>query len=153
MRRIVRRLAAATVANIAGMDALPPAVEGTVLRVLATTDLGATFVPVPASFGTHGTCAGVVWLLELERKRQPTVWLDAGDLVVGPVGVLLGRRPWGEMAQLPIAAAAAGNHEFDDGVPALLKAARSCRIRCCAPTSTSGCPAPQWWTPTGVRLG
>jgi len=29
------------------------------------------------------------------------------------------------MADLPIAAAAAGNHEFDDGVPALLEAARS----------------------------
>jgi hypothetical protein len=107
------------------MPGLPPAVAGTVLRILATTDLGATLVPTPVSYGLGGTCAGIVQLLEREEQRQPTVWLDAGDLVVGPVGVLLGRRPWAEMARLPLAAAAAGNHEFDDGVPALIEAAAS----------------------------
>jgi 2',3'-cyclic-nucleotide 2'-phosphodiesterase (5'-nucleotidase family) len=66
----------------------------------------------------------VVELLERERERQPTVWVDAGDLTVGPAAPLLGERPWGDIAGLPIDAAAAGNHEFDDGVPALVEAAR-----------------------------
>jgi hypothetical protein len=66
----------------------------------------------------------VVELLEGERERQPTVWLDAGDFTVGPTYPLLGRRAWGDMAGLPIDAAAAGNHEFDDGMPALLEATR-----------------------------
>jgi 2',3'-cyclic-nucleotide 2'-phosphodiesterase (5'-nucleotidase family) len=43
--------------------------------------------------------------------------------VVGsPAYPLLRERPWGEVADLPIAAAAVGNHEFDDGVDALLEA-------------------------------
>ena len=105
-------------------DRLPPALAGTALRVLATTDLGAAFVPVPTSFGPAGTCAGVAGMLAAEQARQPTIWLDAGDLTVGPVPLLLGRRPWPEMAGLPLSAAAAGNHEFDDGVPALRAAAR-----------------------------
>jgi len=106
------------------MEPLPPARPGTALRVLATTDLAGTLVPYRTSYGQGGTCAGVAWLLERERDRQPTVWLDAGDFVVGPVHPLLGERPWDDMAALPIDAAAAGNHEFDDGVPALLEAAR-----------------------------
>ncbi|HJU00334.1 MAG TPA: metallophosphoesterase, partial [Actinomycetes bacterium] len=97
---------------------------GTALRVLATTDLAAELVPRRVSWGEGGTCAGVVALLERERERQPTVWVDAGDLTVGPVAALLGRRPWEDIAELPIDAAAAGNHEFDDGVAALLEAAR-----------------------------
>ena len=105
------------------MELLPPARPGTALRVLATTDLAGSLVPVPTSYGEGGTCAGVAELLERERERQPTVWLDAGDFAVGPAFPLLGERPWADMAELPIAAAAAGNHEFDDGVPALLEAA------------------------------
>lgn len=93
------------------------------LRVLATNDLGAAFVPVPTSFGESGTCAGIVALLDRERERQPTLWLDAGDLTFGPVAPLLGRRPCDEIAALPIAAAAAGNHDFDDGLDALRQAA------------------------------
>jgi hypothetical protein len=108
------------------MHPLPPARPDTLLRILATSDLGAALAPMPTSFGQSGTCAGIVDLLERERERQPTVWLDAGDLVVGsPAYPLLGRRPWEEVADLPIAAASAGNHEFDDGVPALTEAARS----------------------------
>jgi hypothetical protein len=64
-------------------------------------------------------------LLEAEQTRQPTVWLDAGDLAVGPLHLLLSRRPWPELAELPLAAATVGNHEFDDGVPALQEAARA----------------------------
>jgi 2',3'-cyclic-nucleotide 2'-phosphodiesterase (5'-nucleotidase family) len=102
---------------------LPAALDGTVLRILATSDLGATTVPLRTSYGESGTCAGVVALLERERERQPTIWLDLGDLVVGtPAYPLLGERPWDEVADLPIAAAAVGNHEFDDGVDALLAA-------------------------------
>lgn len=108
------------------MNPLPPAVSGTELRILATTDLGARTVPMRESYGESGTCAGVVALLEDERARQPAIWLDVGDLVVGnPAHVLLGRRPWDDVADLPIAAAAVGNHEFDDGVDALLDAERT----------------------------
>jgi 2',3'-cyclic-nucleotide 2'-phosphodiesterase (5'-nucleotidase family) len=104
---------------------LPPALDGTVLRILATSDLGATTVPLRTSYGESGTCAGVVSLLDAERERQPSVWLDVGDLVVGsPAYPLLGERPWDEVADLPIAAAAVGNHELDDGVDALLSAVR-----------------------------
>jgi len=106
------------------MDTLAPALPGTALRILATTDLAAELIPRRVSWGESGTCAGVVELLERERERQPTVWVDAGDLTVGPAAPLLGRRPWEDIAELPIDAAAAGNHEFDDGVPALLDAAR-----------------------------
>jgi 2',3'-cyclic-nucleotide 2'-phosphodiesterase (5'-nucleotidase family) len=102
---------------------LPPALDGTALRILATSDLGATTVPLRTSYGEGGTCAGVVSLLDAERERQPTIWLDVGDLVVGSAAYpLLGERPWDEVADLPIAAAAVGNHEFDDGVEALMRA-------------------------------
>src|ERR671923_146575 len=100
--------------------------SGAALRILATNDLGAAFVPMPTSYGESGTCAGVVELLEREWARQPTIWLDSGDLVVGsPAHPLRGARPWADVARLPIAAAAAGNHEFDDGVPALREVASS----------------------------
>jgi 2',3'-cyclic-nucleotide 2'-phosphodiesterase (5'-nucleotidase family) len=104
------------------MDALPPRAPGTALRILATTDLGTALVPMRASYGETGTCAGIAALLELE---QPAIWLDAGDLTVGPAMALLDHRPWEEMAGLPIAACAAGNHDFDDGLPALQEGARS----------------------------
>jgi 2',3'-cyclic-nucleotide 2'-phosphodiesterase (5'-nucleotidase family) len=107
------------------MDRLPAALPGTALRVLATTDLAAVLVPFRTSYGVGGSCAGVVELLEAERERQPTVWLDAGDFTVGPAYPLLGTRPWADMGALPIDAAAAGNHEFDDGAPALLEATRA----------------------------
>jgi 2',3'-cyclic-nucleotide 2'-phosphodiesterase (5'-nucleotidase family) len=105
------------------MELMPAAAPGTALRVLATTDLAAELIPRQVSWGAGGTCAGVAELLERERERQPTVWLDAGDLTVGPAAPLLGERPWRDIAGLPIDAVAAGNHEFDDGVPALLEAA------------------------------
>jgi 2',3'-cyclic-nucleotide 2'-phosphodiesterase (5'-nucleotidase family) len=80
-------------------------------------------VPLRASYGESGTCAGVVELLEREREGRPAIWLDVGDLVVGsPAYALLGERPWADVAGLPISA---GNHEFDDGVDALLEAARA----------------------------
>jgi Calcineurin-like phosphoesterase len=101
-----------------------PIGENDSLRIVATSDLGATTVPLPASYGAGGTCAGAAALLEREREDGPAVWLDAGDLVVGhPSHVVLGERPWGEVRDLPIAAAGVGNHELDDGVPALLEAA------------------------------
>jgi hypothetical protein len=103
---------------------LPPALPRTEARIIATTDLGANAVALPTSYGTSGTLAGIVELLDREREHQPTLWLDVGDLVVGnPSHPLLGERPWDEVADLPIACAAAGNHEFDDGVDALLQAA------------------------------
>ncbi len=109
---------------------LPAALSGTALRILATSDLGATTVPLRTSYGRGGTCAAIVELLERERDRQPTIWLDLGDFVVGsPAYPLLGDRPWEEIADLPIAAATIGNHEFDDGVEAL----RAALPRLCFP--------------------
>ena len=105
------------------MTVLPPPLPGTALRILSTSDLGAATTPLRTSTGPSGTCAGVVSLLESERERVPAVWLEAGDLVVGhPSYPLLGERPWSDVAELPIAAAAVGNHDFDDG-PAALRAA------------------------------
>ena len=99
------------------MDVLPPPLPGTALRVLSTTDLGAATLPLRATHGESGTCAGIVALLERERDRVPAIWLDLGDFVVGhPSFPVRGERPWEEVADLPIAAAAVGNHEFDDGV-------------------------------------
>ena len=96
---------------------LPPPLPGTALRVLSTTDLGAATLPLRATHGESGTCAGIVALLERERDRVPAIWLDLGDFVVGhPSFPVRGERPWEEVAGLPIAAAAVGNHEFDDGV-------------------------------------
>src|SRR5688572_21341441 len=97
----------------------PSPLPGTVLRVIASTDLGAALVPMRGSYGPTGSIAGIVELLERERSRVPTIWLDVGDLTVGPAMVLLDERPWGELADLPIAATAAGNHDFDDGLGAL----------------------------------
>ena len=94
------------------------------LRILATSDLGAATWPLRTSYGESGTIAGVVELLERSREKRPTVWLELGDLVVGhPSFPLLGERPWDDVADLPIAAAAAGNHDFDDGLNALRAAA------------------------------
>jgi hypothetical protein len=84
---------------------LPPRLPGTVVRILATTDLGAHTVPLRTSWGRSGTVAGVVELLDRERERGPAIWLDVGDLVVGnPAYPLTGERPWAEVADLPIAA-------------------------------------------------
>jgi 2',3'-cyclic-nucleotide 2'-phosphodiesterase (5'-nucleotidase family) len=94
------------------------------LRILATSDLGAATWPLRTSYGESGTIAGVVELLERSREKRPTVWLELGDLVVGhPSFPLLGERPWADVADLPIDAASAGNHDFDDGLDALQAAA------------------------------
>jgi hypothetical protein len=94
------------------------------LRLLVTSDLGASTWPLRTSYGRSGTAAGVVELLEQSSAKRPTLWLEVGDLVVGNASyVLLGERPWGEVEGLPIAAAAVGNHDFDDGVDALHAAA------------------------------
>ena len=56
-------------------------------------------------------------------RAAATIWLDVGDFVVGsPAYPLLGERSWREVADLPLAAATIGNHEFDDGLDALLRA-------------------------------
>jgi len=97
---------------------LPEPLPGTALRILATSDLGATTVPLRTSTGPSGTTAGVISLLE--ASPVPAVWLDAGDFVVGnPSYVLRGERPWEDVKGLPIAAAAIGNHDFDDGREAM----------------------------------
>jgi hypothetical protein len=98
-------------------------VPGTALRILGSSDLGAAIVPLRTSYGESGSLAGIVELLERERERGPAIWLDVGDLVVGsPAFPLLGERRWDDVKDLPITATAAGNHEFDDGVEALLEA-------------------------------
>jgi 2',3'-cyclic-nucleotide 2'-phosphodiesterase (5'-nucleotidase family) len=111
------------------MDLLPPPLPGTAVRILSTSDLGGATLPLRASHGESGTCAGIVALLERERERIPAVWLDLGDFVVGhPSFPIRGERPWEEVADLPIAAAAVGNHEFDDGVEAMRAAVARLRF-------------------------
>src|SRR5690349_11129152 len=85
------------------------------MRIVATSDLGAMGVPMRTTYGMSGTLAGVQSLLD-----ERTLWLDLGDLVVGnPSYPVLGERPWDDVARLLIAAAAAGNHDFDDGIDAM----------------------------------
>jgi hypothetical protein len=97
--------------------ALPPPLPGTALRILGTSDLGANAVPLRTTTGWSGTTAGISALLEREERA---IWLDLGDLVVGnPSYPLLRERPWADVVDLPIAAAAAGNHDFDDGIEAV----------------------------------
>ena len=80
-------------------------------------------MPLRTSYGESGSLSGIVELLDRERECGPAMWLDVGDLIVGsPARALLGEPRWDDVADLPIAAAAAGNHEFDDGVDALLEA-------------------------------
>jgi 2',3'-cyclic-nucleotide 2'-phosphodiesterase (5'-nucleotidase family) len=96
---------------------LPPPLPGTAVRILATSDLGANAVPLRTTTGPSGTIHGVAALLEREERA---LWLDLGDLVVGnPSYPLLGERPWADVMALPIAAAAIGNHDFDDGIDAV----------------------------------
>jgi hypothetical protein len=129
-------------------EPLPAPLDGTALRILATSDLGATTVPLRTRYGEGGTCAGVVALLERERERQPTIWLDAGDLVVGtPAYPLLGERPWGDIADLPIAAAAAGNPDFDDGVEGSGTGAACRRARASATSRRPRSPPCRAWSP------
>jgi 2',3'-cyclic-nucleotide 2'-phosphodiesterase (5'-nucleotidase family) len=112
------------------------------LRLLVTSDLGAATVPLRTSYGASGTIAGVVELLERSRERRPTVWLELGDLVVGhPSYPLLGERPWADVADLPIAAAAAGNHDFDDGLDALQGVVPRLRYPLLAANVDAGLPA------------
>ncbi|SEF18128.1 metallophosphoesterase [Jiangella alba] len=99
-------------------SALPPRPPDARVRLLATNDLLATVAPLPAGPGRAGTVDGVAGLLELESRRGPAVWLDAGDFTGGPLWSLTGRRDWALVADLPIGAAAAGNHEFDEGTDA-----------------------------------
>jgi len=51
----------------------------TELRIISSSDLGATVVPLSASFGEFGTCAGIERMLE--ASEIPSVWFDLGDLV------------------------------------------------------------------------
>ncbi len=113
----------------------------TALRLLVTSDLGAATWPLRTSYGRSGTIAGVIELLEQSRAKRPTVWLELGDLVVGSAAYpLLGRQPWEEVAGLPIAAAAAGNHDFDDGLEALGAAAERLSFPLLAANVDAGLP-------------
>src|SRR4051794_3547514 len=118
----------------------PTPEPGTALRILATTDLGAALVPMRASYGDTGTVSGIAGLLESEAARQPTLWLDVGDLTVGPAMVLMDERPWAEMAELPIACTTAGNHDFDDGLAALHRGARQLSYPMLCANADAGLP-------------
>ncbi|MBE2318068.1 metallophosphoesterase [Solirubrobacter sp. CPCC 204708] len=113
----------------------------TTLRILATTDLGTAVVPMRATYGQTGTVSGVARLLERELERGPALWLDVGDLTVGPAMVLLDERPWDELAGLPIACCAVGNHDFDDGLDALRAGAARLRYPMLCANVDVGLPA------------
>src|SRR4051794_31009291 len=111
------------------------------LRILATTDLATAVVPMRATYGQTGTVTGIAQMLERERERQPTIWLDVGDLTVGPAMVLMDERPWDEMADLPIACTAAGNHDFDDGLAELQAGAKRLSYPMLCANVDAGLPA------------
>ncbi|MEV4083860.1 metallophosphoesterase [Nonomuraea fuscirosea] len=108
---------------------------------MTTTDLGFAWTAMRTSWGMSGTSTGVERMLERERERQPTIWLDAGDLTVGPAAQLLGERPWQDVAGLPLLAAATGNHDFDEGVAPLNEAARRLPFPLLCANADAGLPA------------
>lgn len=97
---------------------LPPRRPGTRLRLLATNDMLGAVLPLPTTYGRGGGIPGVIRLLEEEREEGPTLWLDCGDQSVGGPAGLFGHAVLRDLGPLPIAAAAVGNHELDDGVEA-----------------------------------
>jgi 2',3'-cyclic-nucleotide 2'-phosphodiesterase (5'-nucleotidase family) len=103
---------------------LPSRVPGTELRLLATNDLLGTVLPLPTTYGHGGSVHGVVHLLDQERERGPVLWVDSGDLSVGGASGLFGDRALDDIAELPLAASAAGNHDFDDGADPLVANAK-----------------------------
>jgi hypothetical protein len=121
------------------MDPLPTVLPGTALRILATTDLAAVLVPFRTSYGEGGTCAGVVELLEAERERQPTVWVDAGDFTVGPAYRCWGRAPGRTWATCRSTPRRPGTTSSTMGCRRCWRRPGCCRTRCFARTSTWGC--------------
>lgn len=107
------------------LETLPPPAPGTKLRILATNDLLGTVLPLPATYGDGGSIAGVIDLLNGQRESLPAIWLDSGDLTVGGASGVFGHQALHELGSLPIAAAAAGNHDLDDGPKILARFASS----------------------------
>jgi hypothetical protein len=141
------RLRSSFLNNPGTMDPLPAALPGTAVRVLATTDLAGVLVPFQDQLRGGGSCAGAVELLEAERERQPTVWMDAGDLTVGPTYPLLGRRAWAERwVSCRSTPRRPGPTSSTTGCRRCWRRPGCCRTRCCARTSTWACRPPRWST-------
>ena len=69
-------------------SSLPPALPGTALRILATTDLGAATVPYRTSWGESGTPAGVVALLDVAPQLPFPLLCANADIGSPPATVL-----------------------------------------------------------------
>ncbi|ATU95082.1 metallophosphoesterase [Phyllobacterium zundukense] len=104
-------------------DDLPERAPGTAIRLLATGDLLGTIIPLPATYGIGGSVHGVAQLLDQERERGAALWLDSGDLTVGGRLSLWGGNTLDDIASLPIAASAVGNHDLDEGTANLAQSA------------------------------
>jgi 2',3'-cyclic-nucleotide 2'-phosphodiesterase (5'-nucleotidase family) len=99
-------------------DRLPPRAPGTLVRLLATNDLLGAVTPLPATYGQGGSVHGVAALLERAAAEGPALWVDAGDLSLGGAAAPFGHAVLPDLAARPLAAAAAGNHDFDAGAGA-----------------------------------
>jgi 2',3'-cyclic-nucleotide 2'-phosphodiesterase (5'-nucleotidase family) len=87
------------------------------LNVLCTNDFCGIWNPLPTSYGHLPGGAGLVRTIERLKSVCPSVWVDAGDLVIGPLAIASGSKAAFEAAGgLPLDFAVPGNHEFDWGL-------------------------------------
>jgi 2',3'-cyclic-nucleotide 2'-phosphodiesterase (5'-nucleotidase family) len=103
---------------------LPQSSPHALVRILATNSMLGSIIPMPATYGEGGSIPGVVELLDRQRESMPTVWVDSGDLTMSGQSGRFGFNALLELPPLPLAAAAVGNHELDDGPDALCDLAR-----------------------------
>lgn len=132
---------------------LPPRATDVLVRVVATNDVLGTVIPLTTSAGSTGTVDGVATLLAEAQADGPAVWLDSGDFTGGPLWSLGGGRGWDVMCDLPISAAAVGNHEFDEGVPQLLSRAGNLAFPLLCADLDVGLPAVAMIETEGGRIG
>lgn len=110
------------------IDAAPPPLPGTQVRVLATNDMLGAALPLPTTYGQGGSIGGVIQMLQAECERIPALWVDCGDQTVGGRDALFGHAALNDLETLPLAAAAVGNHEFDQGCDAMRSYAAHARF-------------------------
>lgn len=94
---------------------LPPPASDVLVRVLATNSMLGTVLPMPTTYGRGGSIPGIVAMLERQRESLPTIWVDSGDMTMSGSSGRFGFDTLLELPALPLAAAAVGNHELDDG--------------------------------------
>ena len=121
--------------------ATPPRLPGTVARIVATNDLLGSVAALRTTTGRSGTVDGVAALVAGERASGPTLWLDSGDLIGGPLWSLTGQRDWSLFADLGIDAMALGNHELDEGIERMLEGQAKLEFPLLCANADTGLPA------------